>query len=178
MNEQQNTIGRAAHDTGQKVAAASKDMAAEAKAKAQQLTNVAKDRAYDEVQSRKGGVANELRKLGDALENSARQVEGEGESLLAKPLSEVARFCKQASTSLAERGPRQLFSDVEDMGRRQPALFFGVAMAAGFLATRLLRSDSAQASAANDGGRTYSDDAGDAWADGIGEDFDIVERGH
>lgn len=161
-----------AHEAGQRLSAASHDLAAEAKVKAHELGEVAKERAYDEVEARKGGVAQELRKLGEALDSSAQQVGSEGESLLSRPLAEVARFCKDASTSLSERGPRQLFSDVEELGRRQPALFFGMAMAAGFLATRLLRSDSESAEP------HQALPSASTWPQDIQTDVQSSERGH
>lgn len=143
MDDQTNKLGNKTREAEHRISAASSEAAATAKSKARDLTQTTKTRAFEEIEARKGGVSDELHRLGRALDVSAREVSSEGESMLSAPLRQIADFCKGASSTLSQRGPRQLFNDIEDLGRRQPAVFFGAALAAGFLATRLFRSDDA-----------------------------------
>ncbi len=140
MNERMNTLESESAGK-QRLTGATESALQTAKDKAQSLGHEGKERALEEIDVRKSGVAEELSRLGQALDSSAREVSRSGDSFIANPLQQVARFCEQASSSLSQKGPRQLFADVENFGRREPALFFGLALAAGFMATRLLRSD-------------------------------------
>jgi ElaB/YqjD/DUF883 family membrane-anchored ribosome-binding protein len=114
--------------------------AATAKQETHQLAEQAKERLDAEVTARKGMVAKELGYLGSALHKSAQEME-QHESSLTEPLRQVASFCQRSSDSVSRKGTRELVSQVESFGREQPLLFFGAALAAGFLATRILRSD-------------------------------------
>lgn len=114
-----------------------------AKREAHQLTEEAKHKLDSEVSTRKGMIAKELGHLGKALESSAQELE-KHDSVLTDSLRQVARFCGRSAQSMERKGPRELLAQAEDFGRQQPLAFFGAAVAASFLATRLLRSDSGQ----------------------------------
>lgn len=118
--------GRAAVDTAQR--------------ESHHLAEEAKERVESEIAARKGMIAKELGHLGNALKVSAREIEKE-DSALTRPLRQAARFCEQSADSMSRKGTRELLSQVETFGREQPLVFLGAAVAAGFLATRLLRSE-------------------------------------
>jgi len=66
-----------------------------------------------------------------------------------KDVPQAARYIRRAGSQLAstadalrERDPRELVAEVEDLARRQPALFFGGAVILGFAALRFLKSAS------------------------------------
>lgn len=145
MDEQRGTINQEAHAIKERAAAASSEAVGLAKREAQNLGRQAQDRVEQEAEVRKAGFADELQSLGRAFEKSGHEIGREGDSFFTEPLQQAARFCEGASQSLRNKSPRELFAEVEAFGRRQPAALLGITMAAGFLATRLLRSDTKQA---------------------------------
>lgn len=110
-----------------------------AKQESRELVGEAKERLAAEATTRKNRVAKELQHLGEALDRSADEME-QHDSVLTEPLRQAATFCTRSADSVSRKGTRELVSQVERFGREQPLLFFGAAMAAGFLTTRLLRS--------------------------------------
>lgn len=104
------------------------------------LAGEAKEHLAAEATARKNTVAKELGNLSRALDLSAEEME-KHDSALTEPLRQIASFCTRSADSVSRKGPRELVSQVERFGREQPLLFFGAAIAAGFLTTRLLRSE-------------------------------------
>ena len=145
MNEQHTNLGQQAHLIKERAAATTSEAAGMVKRHVSDLGGQAQDRIEQAAEVRKASFADDLQNLGRAFERSGEHVRRDGGSLFTEPLQQVAQFCQQASQSLRDKSPRELFAEVEDFGRRQPAAFLGIALAAGFLATRLLRSDPQQA---------------------------------
>lgn len=80
------------------------------------------------------------------VENFARAVERAADELESSS-PELARYAHSAassvnrfSESLRQRNVRELIDDANDFARREPALFFGVAVMAGMAISRFLRS--------------------------------------
>jgi ElaB/YqjD/DUF883 family membrane-anchored ribosome-binding protein len=114
------------------------------KREGREFADQAKERLDSEVSARKGMVAKELGYLGDALNKSAGELE-KNDSALTEPIRQVAQFCDRSAQSVSRKGTRELLAQAESFGRDQPLLFIGAAIAAGFVATRLLRSDTGKA---------------------------------
>lgn len=117
-----------------------------AKRETHQLATEARERIDSEVSARKGMIAKELGHLGSALETSAHELE-KNDSALTDTVRQAASFCDRSAKSMERKGPRELLAQVENFGREQPLLFFGAAIAASFVATRLLRSDTSRVQA-------------------------------
>jgi hypothetical protein len=95
----------------------------------------------------------------DSLGSVAQAVRQAAEPLRANQQDAIARYVDQAadqierlSTQLRERDVSELMADAQRLARRQPAVFIGAAFTIGLLATRFLKSSSAQAQSGWQGG--------------------------
>ena len=85
-----------------------------------------------------GGIADAIRKTGGTL--------AENDSVDVRPyLDAAAEQVERLSSYIDERGVDELVEDVEGFARRRPALFFGGALALGFLAARFIKSSDSYA---------------------------------
>jgi hypothetical protein len=91
------------------------------------LANEQKQRAAQQV----GGVA-------EAVRSAARSLEGSQSPAVARYADRAAEQIEELSRALRERRWGELIGEIEGVARRQPALFIAGAVAAGFLAGRLL----------------------------------------
>ena len=105
------------------------------------LWNDAKEMARGTFSQQQQTAASSLGSFAQALRKSARDMQGDGEQ------AGVARFAQSAadglerlSGTLRSKDLDGLVRDAESLARRQPMLFFGAAVAAGFLAVRFLKS--------------------------------------
>jgi hypothetical protein len=83
-------------------------------------------------------VARSAKTAADALEDDAPQIAG--------LVRGVADRAQQYSRDLEHQSVTDLYEAASDFTKRQPALVFGVAALAGFLALRTLKSGSAEVS--------------------------------
>ena len=74
-----------------------------------------------------------------ALRDTARRHEGDG---VARLTSSAADGLERVSGALRNRDVNAMLRDMDRFAREQPVAFFGLAVAAGFLAVRLLRDSS------------------------------------
>jgi hypothetical protein len=81
--------------------------------------------------------------LGDfagALRNAAKQVDSARNPTVARFAEQAADALERFSGSLRSKDLDSMLREVESVARRQPALFIGASVAAGFLAVRFLKS--------------------------------------
>lgn len=119
---------------------------------AHEATDAIATEANAQAKAAIGTVAQESKVLASALEGAAEQAEREGARLVQEPLRRIAAFCQRIADKTESDGPRQLFAELEDFGRREPVLLFGAAALAGFLGTRALRAGAAAQPNASHGG--------------------------
>jgi hypothetical protein len=103
--------------------------------------NDAKQMARGKLSEQQQTAASSLGSFAEALRKSAREMQGDQQQ------AGVARFAQSAadgleklSGSLRSKDLDGMLRDAESLARRQPVLFFGAAVAAGFLAVRFLKS--------------------------------------
>jgi hypothetical protein len=99
---------------------------------AEALIDEQKDRAADAV----SGLAATLRQ-------ASHQLEREEKPMVARYADQAAARVEQFSATMRAREVNELLLEVERFARRQPALFFTSALAAGFLLGRVLSRPSA-----------------------------------
>lgn len=80
--------------------------------------------------------------LASALHSSARELESSQQPAVARFARSAAEGLQQLSGALERRDLDGLVREVETFARRQPLVFFGAAVAAGFLAIRFIKSTS------------------------------------
>lgn len=116
----------------------------EVKEQAGAMWNDAKELARGTFAQQQRTAASSLGSFAEALRKSARDMQGDSQQ------AGVARFAQSAadglerlSGTLRSKDLDSFVRDAESLARRQPALFFGAAVAAGFLAVRFLKSSKA-----------------------------------
>jgi hypothetical protein len=82
-------------------------------------------------------VANAVRRL---RENLPQQELGPIARVVGDYGEKAADSLERLSTYVRDKDPKQLLDDVQDFGRRQPALLLGGAFLLGFAGARLIRS--------------------------------------
>jgi hypothetical protein len=92
------------------------------------------------VEQQQQGAAAGLADFADALRVAARELENKQKPTVARFAAHAADSLEKASGSLRNKELGTVVRDVESFAREQPAVFFGAALAAGFLAIRFLKS--------------------------------------
>ena len=116
--------------TGAEALGAGRDHAVdEARALVRETAQRQKERAAEGL----GGVA-------DALHEASRKLLGGNQAATARYTDMAADQIERMSQMLRDRSLEDLVGDAEAFARRQPALFLGGALAAGFVLARVLRN--------------------------------------
>jgi hypothetical protein len=96
-------------------------------------------------------LANQKNRAADGLGSVAQAVRQSSQHLRDNQQDTIARFTDQAADqidrfnqTLRDKDIAELFDDVQQMARRQPALFIGGAFAVGLLASRFFKSSASE----------------------------------
>lgn len=111
-----------------------------AKAQAQAAWSEARQSVRSSVAHQQEAAAEGIGDMAGALRAAARQLGGQRKDTVANLADYAADGLERLSGTLRTKDLDTLVRDVETFARRQPALFFGAAVAAGFLAIRFLKS--------------------------------------
>lgn len=111
------------------------------KDQAEKVTEKAKEQASSRAEEQKERAAQGLFGFADTLNQVSGSMRDQNPAM-ANFADTAAMRLEDFATSLREKDVNDLMSDVEDMARRQPALFIGGAFLAGVVAARFLKSSS------------------------------------
>ena len=140
--------GAQAKQAGAQAAGQARDLAQEAQARGGSLVEEVENRAASAAQTQKEGLAGRLDDMAQAVHRSGEQLEGHQDwiaGLVERGADELATL----ANTLRTNDLRSLMGNLEDLARRQPALFLGASLAAGFALTRLGRVVASGASSAD-----------------------------
>ena len=112
----------------------------EVKDRAGRLLDEAKDRARSAMDERKEGLAQDVGDFAHALRASASDLEEHNKAYVAHYVQQAASSVEQIADTLQRQDLTDLMRRTEDFARRQPGLFIGGAVAAGFALARFLKS--------------------------------------
>jgi ElaB/YqjD/DUF883 family membrane-anchored ribosome-binding protein len=112
----------------------------EAKVRAGRLLDDAKDRARSAIDQRKEGLAQDVGDFAHALRASASDLQEHDKNYVAHYVEQAASSVEQIADTLHRQDLKELMRHTEDFARRQPGLFIGGAVAAGFALARFLKS--------------------------------------
>ena len=129
LTDQIRRAGAAVRETGQ-------DAAARGAAIGADVAGQVKDEALAATEKGKTEIAGRLEEMADAVHRSGEQLEGE-QDWLAQLVERGADELAQFASTIRSNDLRGLLGRLEDLARRQPVLFVGAAMAAGFASARL-----------------------------------------
>ncbi|MBZ0154692.1 MAG: YHS domain-containing protein [Alphaproteobacteria bacterium] len=111
--------------------------------KEEQMKGKVQEQARSMMTEKKGTAAEGLGSVAEALHAVSQQLQGKNQAAVARYADSVAERVDRASRYLRESDTDQLIRDVKGLVRRQPGLFLGGALAAGFILARFLKSSSA-----------------------------------
>ena len=131
-------VGGQAMRVGTNALDQAKDVAQDAKARAGSVAGAIGDKASSIAESQKGQLADKLEDMAKAVHRSGEQLEGH-QDFVAHLVERGAAELASLATTLRNNDLQGLFGDLGSMARRQPALFVGASMAAGFALTRVGR---------------------------------------
>jgi gas vesicle protein len=129
------------------------DLKGEAAEAASRAGGAIQSKARSIAEEARRGLADEVTSLARALHASAERLEEEQHRGTARAIHEAASGIERFASGFREEGLETMMHRTESFARRQPALFFGGAVVAGFALTRFLRS-----SAERQGGYRYDGD--------------------
>ena len=138
-------IGDAAMQTGEQARQAgadaldqARDVAHEAKSRAAAAIGAISEQASSVAEAQKANLAERLEDVAKAVHKSGEQLEGH-QDWVAKLVEQGADELTSLATTLRSNDLQSLLGDLGSLARRQPALFVGASMAAGFALTRIGR---------------------------------------
>jgi hypothetical protein len=100
-----------------------------------------KNRARDAAEQQKAAGADQLGGMAHAMEAAAGELQKQM-PLAAEYVDDVAARLDDLASALRERSVDDMLGNVSDFARRQPAVFFAGAIAAGFALSRFAKSSS------------------------------------
>jgi hypothetical protein len=89
----------------------------------------------DAAQTRKDGIADQIEGLADTIERAGSQFDGQ-QDWLASAIRQGATELDTFASSLRRKGIGEIIEDVRAFAERQPAIFIGASLAAGFALAR------------------------------------------
>jgi hypothetical protein len=120
--------------------ATAKDATAGAVAKvtdqASSLISQVKDKAAAVATNQKDGLADRIGEVADAVHKAGTQFEGQ-QDWIASAIERGAAELNSIATSLRANDVASLLGEIQSLAKRQPALFVGACLAAGFAVARL-----------------------------------------
>jgi len=139
------SLGDAARQTGEQARQAgadaldhARDVVQEAQSRASSVASTLSEHAASVAESQKADLADALEDISKAVHRSGEQLEGH-QDWIAHLVERGAAELNALATTLRRNDLQGLLSDLGSLSRRQPALFVGASMAAGFALTRIGR---------------------------------------
>lgn len=131
-------VGQQAKQAGSDAADHAMDVGHDAKARASSLASALGDKASSMAEAQKSGLADKLEDVAKAVHRSGEQLEGH-QNWVAHLVERGAAELNVLATTLRTNDLQGLLANLGSLARRQPALFVGASMAAGFALTRVGR---------------------------------------
>ena len=125
-----------ARQAGSEAVGHAKDIAYEAKDRATSLAGDVKDGAVSAAEAQKGRLADQVDSLAQSIHRSGEQLEGE-QDWIAKLVERGADELGSLANTLRTNDLQSLVGSLDGLARRQPALFLGASVVAGFALARV-----------------------------------------
>lgn len=120
------------------------DLLQQAKNTTSEVVNQVQQQASTQINRQKDTAASELSTVVNAVRRFGETLSNEGQGPIARFAAEygdkAANSLDRFANYLREQDPKRLLNDVQNFGRRQPALLIGGMFLLGFAGARLIRS--------------------------------------
>lgn len=126
------------------------DLLQHAKQATGEIVNQVQQQAGSQIARQKDTAANELSQVVNAVRQLGQTLSEETNGPITRYAAEysdkAAQSLERLSNYIREQDPKRLLNDVQNFGRRQPALLLGGAFLLGFAGARLIKSSMEAAS--------------------------------
>ncbi|HWF88929.1 MAG TPA: hypothetical protein VN659_08845 [Pyrinomonadaceae bacterium] len=134
------------------------DLRQQAKQTTNEVVNQVQQQANSQINRQKENAASELTSVVNAVRRFGESLNKEGQGPIARAAAQygnkAADSLDRVARYLREQDPKQVFNDVQNFGRRQPALLIGGAFLLGFAGARIIKSSmDAASNSMNTGGQ-------------------------
>ncbi len=129
-------VGDKARQAGTQALSEAQDVAQSAASRGASVGGVARDRALSAVEGQKESLANRIEDVAKAVHRSGEQLEGH-QDFIAHLVERGAAELDVLANTLRSNDLRGLMGNLQDLAQRQPALFAGASLAAGFALARV-----------------------------------------
>lgn len=120
------------------------DLLQHAKQASGNIVSKVQEQAGSQFARQKESAANELTQVVDAVRRFGQSLQGEQSGPIARYAAQygdkAAQSLERFSTYIRDKEPQQLLNDVQNFGRRRPALLLGGAFLLGFAGARLIKT--------------------------------------
>lgn len=144
-----------AGNTANIVAEQVKNQASQAAGATQQAAGQVTHQAKSMIAGQKDRASDSLSTVAHALRGAGDQLRGQNEETVAQVMDKTAGGVDQLAAYLREKDLNELTGDIENVARRNPALFLAGAFGLGVIAARFLKSSSTQTSGSSTQYGTY-----------------------
>lgn len=105
-----------------------------------QVLEEAKEMARSVIMAPKNAAAEKLADVAGMLRQTAKELHGQKQDIVAAFAERAAAQCEKFSGTLRQADLEELIEEVETYARRSPAVLFAVSALLGFTLTRFIRS--------------------------------------
>jgi hypothetical protein len=120
------------------------DLLQQAKQTTNEVVSQVQQQASSQINRQKETAASELSTVVNAVRRFGETLTNEGQGPISRFAAQygdkAAESLDRVARYLREQDPKQLLNDVQDFGRRQPALMIGGAFLLGFAGARIIKS--------------------------------------
>lgn len=109
---------------------------------AHEVGEAAQQQAENLFSQQRDSAAEQTGKLGSVFQKMADEFDNQQQPFFSNQARKLANTTDRVTQQLREKDLRSICDDAQRYSRREPALFIGGAIAAGFLVSRFLRSSS------------------------------------
>lgn len=131
-------VGQQARQAGEAAVDHAQDVAQDAQARGASLTAEVKQRVASTAHAQKEGLAGQLEDVAKAVRHSGEQLEGK-QDWLAGLVERGADELATLASTLRTNDLQSLIGTLDGLARRQPAMFAGASLVAGFALARVGR---------------------------------------
>ncbi len=129
-------VGDQARQAGTQALNEAQDVAHSAASRGASLSGTARDQALSAAESQKENLADRIEDVAKAVHRSGEQLEGH-QDFIAHLVERGAAELGTLANTLRSNDLRGLLGNLQDLAQRQPALFAGASLAAGFALARV-----------------------------------------
>ncbi|TLU70768.1 hypothetical protein [Lichenicoccus roseus] len=141
-------VGERAGQAGSSAVQQAKDLASDAQTRGTALASAVGEQVSAAAETQKQSLADQLEDIAQAVHRSGAELEGH-QDWAARLVERGAAELSTIASTLRHNDVPALMENVQDLARRQPALFTGASFAAGFALARVGRVAVAGASKAD-----------------------------